>query len=213
MLEHMQACACIFCGAQNPANYKNLSHEFVWNILQKQQAAGIDEQVFDFLRNYVAAEMHNAQRAKDESEEDAISGNVAEDELCAYASVQLHSCMCCYYWVARRQKQKIVPLPMQNFMWYVRTLKGCDSKRCDSRILLRLLKTVTESGNTYARFFDTSELEGMAAIKMLSESSTTAANVQGDDVFCVKKQLAALWHAHNGESMLLGHAHAADLLR
>ena len=36
---------------------------------------------------------------------------------------------------------------------------------------------------------------------------------QGHPLFCVKKELAALWHSNNGDSILITHAHAADLLR
>lgn len=191
--------ACIFCGAHAPANYKNLQISFVASILQGQHAAGIDEPIVHLMRNILAAELHKAELSEKEEENTEDVGST------------LHSCMCCYYWVARRMRQKIVPLPMQNLLWFVRTLEGCESKRCDSRLLLRLVKTVTESGNMYARVFDARELEGMAAIKELALRANGGR--QGEDVFCVKKQLAALWHAHNGQSLLLGHAQAADLLR
>jgi len=49
---------------------------------------------------------------------------------------------------------------MQNLLWYVRTLKGCERKKYDSLLLLRLVKKVTERRNMYARFFDSSELQG-----------------------------------------------------
>ena len=107
--------ACIFCGAQAPVNYKNLQHSFVASILQGQHAAGIDEPVVHLMRNILAAEMHKAE----------LSGR--EDDNTEDVGSTLHSCMCCYYWVARRMKQKIVPLPMQNLLWFVRTLEGCES--------------------------------------------------------------------------------------
>lgn len=195
--------ACIFCGKHAPANYKNLQHSFVLDILERQCVAGIDEPVVNFVREAMAAQGKCQPMTKAEQEG-------AEGEDC---DATLHSCMCCYYWVARRLKQKIVPLPMQNLLWYVRTLEGCESKRCDSRILLRLLKTVTEGENMYARLFHTQELAGMAAIKLRSLKAGAHACTQGDAVFCVKRQLAALWHANNGHSLLLGHAQAADLLR
>ena len=195
---------CIFCGKQAPANYKNLQPSFVQDIVKRQVAAGIDEPIVNLLRETIAEKQRKADRTTGAADE----GSECEDDEEA-----LHSCMCCYYWVVRRQKQKIVPLPMQNLLWYVRTLEGCESKRCDSRILLRLLKTITESGNMYARLFHTQELEGMAAIKQHARRAAVHGNTQGNDVFCVKRQLAALWHANNGQSLLLGHAQAADLLR
>ena len=57
------------------------------------------------------------------------------------------------------------------------------------------------------------ELEDMAAIKEVALRPTVDVSRQGEDVFCVKKQLAALWHANNGQSLLLGHAQVADLRR
>jgi hypothetical protein len=133
----------------------------------------------------------------------------AEEE---HTSTYFTSCMCCYYWVSRREKQQIVPLPMQNLLWFVRTLRGCEKKKCDSRLLLRLVKTITEVGNMYAHFFEAAELRGMLTIKELSQHASEALVKQGDNSFCVKKQLAAMWHSNNGESILIPHAHEADLL-
>ena len=204
---------CIFCGAQDPVHCKLLSHSFVWQIVQRQKDAGISEPIVNFMCSHISAEMHKvslALAASATSEETELEEN---DDLEDNNNNHLQSCMCCYYWVARRQKQHLVPLPMQNLLWYVRTLKGCEKKKCDSRILLRLVKTITESGNMYARFFELSELRGMTAIKELSRKTSTTAHMQGDGSFCVKKQLAALWHSNNGQSILIAHSHAADLLR
>jgi hypothetical protein len=137
-----------------------------------------------------------------------------------HANPYFNSCMCCYYWVSRRQHQNLIPLPMQNLFWYVRTLTGSEKKKCDSRLLLRLVKTITETGNMYASFFTLDELHGMLAIGQLAqlvqkdfESLNKHDSKQGHPLFCVKKELAALWHSNNGDSILITHAHAADLLR
>jgi hypothetical protein len=107
---------------------------------------------------------------------------------------------------------------MQNLLWYVRTLEACEGSKCDKRILLRLVRTVTETGNIYAHLFDPDELAGMAAIKAKqglasAGARTQALREQGADGFCVKKHLAELWHRNNGGSLLLPHAGGADLLR
>jgi hypothetical protein len=207
---------CMFCGAQDPVHYKQVSNKFVLHIVQRQRDAGICEPIVNFISSQFATDSHEMQQCTAAGEEykseadDAESVSVDDDDVDA----NVHSCMCCFYWVARRNKQLLVPLPMQNLLWYVRTLKGCESNKCDSRILLRLVKTVTEPGNMYARFFHASEMEGMSAIKNLSISSReTTTPIQGQRSFCVKKQIAQLWHSNNGESMLVAHAHAADLLR
>jgi hypothetical protein len=176
---------CIFCGAQDPVHYKQLSNKFVSQIVQRQQEAGICEPIVNFMSSQLATQSHETQQptgegeAEDGEAEDAEFDSVDDD----YTEEHVHSCMCCFYWIARRQKQLLVPLPMQNLLWYVRTLKGCESNKCDSRILLRLVKTVTERGNMYARFFDASEIEGMAAIKDRSQSTATSAPIQGQRSF------------------------------
>jgi hypothetical protein len=206
---------------------KHLSHAFVWDILRRQKEAGMSEPIVNFLCSHVTAEMHKVQANKTIVAEEAhvqdeaqdatyYNGNEedadidSEDENC---SAHFTSCMCCYYWVSRREKQQIVPLPMQNLLWFVRTLRGCEKKKCDSRLLLRLVKTVTEAGNMYAQFFEAYELCGMLKIKEKAQNALEPVITQGENSFCVKRQLAAIWHSNNGESILIPHAHEADLLR
>jgi hypothetical protein len=79
----------------------------------------------------------------------------------------------------------------------VRTLEACEGSKCDKRILRRLVRTVTETGNIYVHLFDPDELAGMAAIKAkqglaLACARTQALREQGADGFCVKKHPAEL---------------------
>jgi hypothetical protein len=212
--------SCIFCGAQQPVLNKLLPHAFVSDIVHRQLDPGISEPIVNFLYSYITAEMHAVPDSAGKNETEALDCIALQDtedaNSCAdeeYGNKFFHSCMCCYYWISRRKKHQLVPLPMQNLLWFIRTLTGCEKKKCDSRILLRLVKTITETGNMYARFFEAEELQAMLEIKDLSTNAETAANKQGESSFCVKKRLAAIWHANNGESILLAHADAADLLR
>jgi hypothetical protein len=210
--------SCIFCGAQQPVLNKLLSHEFVTNIVQRQIDAGISEPIVNFLCSYIAAEIHAGSDTAGRNEIAAMDGveDTEDANSCAdeeQSTTCFYSCMCCYYWISRRKKHQLVPLPMQNLLWFTRTLTGCEKKKCDSRILLRLVKTITEPGNMYARFFEAEELQAMLKIKELCDNAEAVANKQGESSFCVKKRLAAIWHANNGESILLAHADAADLLR
>ena len=153
------------------------------------------------------------EEAADEEDEEAADEEDAEDE-----DTFLETCMCCYYFVSRRKTRRVVPLPMQNLLWYVRMLEACEGSKCDSRILLRLVRTVSKPGNIYARLFDQAELAGMAEIRdrkdlALASASTRDFHEQGADSFCVKRHIAELWLANNGGGLLLPHAHAADLLR
>jgi hypothetical protein len=130
----------------------------------------------------------------------------------------LETCMCCYYWVSRRESQNMMPLPMQSLLWYVRLLEVCAGKKCDSRILLRLATTVTEEGNVFASLFHADELAGLAEIKhkrgvALPAGCPTSFKEQGESDFCIKRHIAELWHRNNGGSLLLPHAAGAELLR
>lgn len=158
-----------------------------------------------------AGESDAEEAEADEAEAEDTEAEEGEDKF-------FETCMCCYYFVSRRETRRIVPLPMQNLLWYVRMLEACEGSKCDSRILLRLVRTVAEPGNIYAHLFDPDELAGMAAIRdkkdlALASASTKGFHEQGADSFCVKKHIAELWHANNGGSLLLPHAHGADLLR
>lgn len=158
------------------------------------------------------SETEDTETEEGEETEEAEEAEEAEEGEDTF----LETCMCCYYFVSRRETRRIVPLPMQNLLWYVRMLEGCEGSKCDSRILLRLVRTIAEPGNIYARLFDPDELAGMAAIRDKKDralAGTKGFHEQGADSFCVKKHIAELWHANNGGSLLLPHANAADLLR
>jgi hypothetical protein len=181
-----------------------LDHSFVSNIVERQQQVGIQDPILNYTCSLLAAVKYNSIEA-DVEEEDSAEGCSKNGNIC--------SCMCCYYWVSRRKKQRLVPLPMQNLLWFVRTLTGCEAKKCDSRILLRLVKTIIIPGNTYAIFFEKCELQGMGAIAEIHDQEMSVKCMQGDTVFCVKQHIARLWFANNGKSIMLPHRQATDLLR
>ena len=111
----------------------------------------MSEPILNFLCSHVTAEMHKPQANKtmvvqeeqlvkeeheanlaeaneEDVDMDAEDAEDAEDDEDEPNSAYFNSCMCCYYWVSRRQKQQLAPLPMQNLLWYVRTLTGCEKK-------------------------------------------------------------------------------------
>jgi hypothetical protein len=207
------AVTCIFCGTRNPVHGKSLHHSFVLDMVQRQLDAGIKEAIVNHMCSVLAAMKYEHTQANiAQSAGDADCAESAQQEELE-EGLNVCSCMCCYYWVSRRRKQKLVPFPMQNLLWFVRTLTGCESKKCDSRILLRLVKTINEEGNMYALYFDKSELQGMQKNSEIAEQSASQGCVQGNSSFCVKKQLAQLWHLNNGQSMFLPHRQATNLLR
>jgi hypothetical protein len=86
---------------------------------------------------------------------------------------------------------------------------------CDSRVLQRLVATVAEPDNVFARVFAPSELEGLRSIacEVRARPARGAARVQGDARFCVKRAIARLWRDENADCLLLPHAAAAEWLR
>lgn len=114
---------CIFCGKQAPANYKNVQPCFVEDIVQRQIAAGMDDPIVNLLQHTLA----NVQRSSEPMRSAADEASESENEEDA-----LQSCMCCYYWVMRRHKQKIVPLPndqQQNTPTTSNMVKHCAGMR------------------------------------------------------------------------------------
>jgi hypothetical protein len=87
------------------------------------------------------------EEAADEEAGEAADEEAADEEAADDEDTFLETCMCCYYFVSRRKTRRVVPLPMQNLLWYVRMLEACEGSKCDSRILLRLVRTVSKPGN------------------------------------------------------------------
>jgi hypothetical protein len=211
---------CIFCGAHEPASYKQLGRSYVLELLQRQKDTGVSEPVLNFMWNT----LHNEAGAGDGGGAGGgRDGGDAEDAGDA-GDAQLFSCMCCYYWVERRRSMPVMPLPMQNLLWFVKTLSWCEGKKCDSRILQRLVETVAAPGNVFAALFDECELlalrrlagELAARLQRSAEKRQGGAGAQSEQAqrsFCVKRTLAALWSEQNAECLCLPHAGAADLLR
>jgi hypothetical protein len=165
--------------------------------MKKQRDAGVSEAVLDLMGNIL-------QREAEEGE--------AEDG----GEVQVYACMCCYYWLERRRTMPIIPLPMQNLLWFLKTLRWCEGTKCDSRILQRLVQTVVKPGNHFAGLFDDCEFRGLRQIAgQLAQRRERAGaqEPQGAASFCVKRALAAIWREQNGDSLFLPHAAAGDLLR
>jgi len=191
----MSTQTCVFCGQQQPAHYKLLAASYVEGLLARQRADGVECPVGDLMRAELAGRAELATPA------------------------ELLSCMCCYYWVERRRTHAVAPLPMQKLLWFVRTLSWCEDV-CDSRVLQRLVATIAEPKNTFARLFAESELAGLQSIaRELScgrrglRARTPAPRAQGAERFCIKRAIARLWRAENADCLVLPHAAAADWLR
>lgn len=197
---------CVFCGGRDPASHKLLPRSYVTALLDRQRAVEVCEPVLELMCAQLA-----------QLEETPASAGT-EDEADAEEEPQVLSCMCCFYWVDRRISMRVTPLPMQNLLWFLRTLSWCESV-CDSRVLQRLVETVAEPGNVFARVFHESELEGLLRIARELRGARSQARIegkaklQGAERFCVKRALARLWRAQNADCLFMPHAEAADWLR
>lgn len=211
-------CTCVFCGVRDPANHKLLNHSYVSRLLQTQIDAGVAEPVVNLMRGLIAQGDCAREAALAPDGEGGANAECADSSSsCAGGEEpQLMSCMCCYYWVERRADMQVVPLPMQNLLWFVRVLGWCEGTKCDSRILQRLVETVTEPGNVFAELFDSSELLGLRHVaqqQRAAQARVKACKEQGTQRFCVKRALAALWSDENASCLCLPHSAAADWLR
>ena len=136
------------------------------------------------------------------SEEDCESTTGADE-------ASLQCCICCFHWISRRRNLPITVLPMQCLLYFVLGLSSVERKQCDTRVLTRLAMTVGgEGANFWRAVFQTQELE---AVEFIAQKRRRCLEAQAQ--FCVKRELAAFYHAQNGGGMLLASRDAADLLR
>ena len=195
--------SCVFCGRREPAQHKLVPRSYVQALLDRQGEAGVSEAVVELMQD----ELRAAAVA------DSAAGTA---ERTAAQEPQSLACMCCYYWVERRRALRVAPLPMQKLLWFVRTLSWCEAV-VDSRVLQRLVEVAVEPDNVFSRLFAESELSGLrdiaAELRAARKKQASAPRVQGEERFFVKRALARLWRAQNGDGLCLPHAAAADWLR
>lgn len=147
-----------------------------------------------------------------DSGEDGYSDATGDDE-CEHAQKgkksPLQSCICCSHWITRRLDLPITILPIQCLLYFVLGINSVESKKCDKRVLARLATTIGEEhGNMWRCIFQKHEL---AAIERMAKKKRLC--VKHKESFCIKREMAAFYHAQNGGGMLLANNNVADLLR
>ena len=117
--------------------------------------------------------------------------------------------ICCFHWTSRWLHLPITVLPMQCLLYFVLGVNSVESKQCDTRVLKRLATTIgEEQNNVWRTIFQAQELE---AIDFILQKKRHCAGAQ--EPFCVKRELAAFYHAQNGSGMLVASSSVADMLR
>lgn len=186
--------SCIFCGSMHMATYKNISTQQVEAIVATHKAVSLECPVSNLTTTLIDNTRRNYIR--EAASEDAF------DEPCVI------TCMCCHHWIKRRQRQAIVPLPMQTLRWFLLTLQSCEHKRCDIRVMLRMARTITTNyANIYRSLFESTELE---FLHYLTSSYKNSSRHSSDQIKCC---IARFWHSQNGHTLFLPSASIAELLR
>jgi len=220
---------CIFCGDTRMVVYKQLSTSTVLGIVDRQFKAGMRDPAILLLRNTTqplratiqcsddvpegATAPREADAACEDVEHSGSEESPSEGEDCESATgadeASLQCCICCFHWISRRRNLPITVLPMQCLLYFVLGLSSVERKQCDTRVLTRLAMTIGEEGSNFWRsVFRTQELE---AIEFIAQKKRRC--VEAQVPFCVKRELAAFYHAQNGGGMLLASRNVADLLR
>lgn len=160
--------ACFFCGVLHASNRRSLFLQDVHDILLRQEMYGVTEPVKICMLNLVCVARYMFTHT---------SG--------MHGEAVVNSCMCCYHWVARRQLQPVVRLPMQNLFWYVKNFDFHGRRDYDARMLHRLAVGITSKQgrrgllNYYATLFtpeDLSTLNKVAAAPISSLHDIVAAH-------------------------------------
>jgi hypothetical protein len=208
--------ACIFCGDTRMVVYKQIATADVLSIVDRQLEAGMRDPAVVFLRNFTRHLRVRGAGAgdADAADADADAADADADADAARAGTPpdkepLQCCICCFHWTSRRLHLPITVLPMQCLLYFVLGVNSVESKQCDTRVLKRLATTIgEEQNNVWRTIFQAQELE---AIDFILQKKRHCAGAQ--ESFCVKRELAAFYHAQNGSGMLVASSSVADMLR
>ena len=216
--------ACIFCGDTRCVVYKRLSTREVMSIVDRQLQAGMADPAVVLLKNSMqSAELRfqedehegrpgplpGASKPSRDGEPEDGSETRDDEEHAAAEGKGVHSCICCFHWINRRQDRPITLLPMQSLLYFMLAVTSCDDKKCDKRVLNRLTKSIGgERDNFWRSMFSRQELKAIEYINQKRESC-----LRTGDEFCIKREFAAFYHAQNGGGMLLASSSITDLIR
>ena len=125
---------CVFCGANEPASYKQLGRSYVMELLHRQKDTCICDPVLSFMWNTLhneagAGSAGGAGDGGAAGDRGAVGDGVDTEDAGVAGDAQLFSCMCCYYWVELCRIMPVMPLPMQNLLWFVKTMSWCEGKK------------------------------------------------------------------------------------
>ena len=190
--------------------YKQIATADVLGIVDRQIEAGMRDPAVLFLRNFThALRVGGSEAEEDEARADAAYSDAGSASAPGMQPQPLQCCICCFHWTSRRLHLPITVLPMQCLLYFVLGINSVESKQCDTRVLKRLATTIgEEKNNVWRTIFQAQEL---AAVDFMVRGKRDCAGHQ--DPFCVKRELAAFYHAQNGSGMLVASRSVADMLR
>ena len=206
--------ACIFCGDTRSVVFKRFPTRDVTDIVVRQLNAGMSDPAITLLKNSIPPrellqEPHGSSALPSQSTPEPEESVETCDDEAATPSNYVNCCICCFHWITRRQERPITLLPMQNLLYFMLAVTSAEDNKCDKRVLNRLTKSLgDEPDNVWRSIFSSHELEAIECINNKRQKC-----LRDQDVFCVKRELAAFYHAQNGGSILLASSAITDLIR
>ena len=144
---------CFFCGEYDLTICKSVAYSDVERILNMQKDAGMKDPVLNFCQHLARQVVQHIDQSNEQMNADTKRDGIPSEEHDKNVIPFISCCMCCYHWIARRQNVKIIPLPMQNLVWFMVTLEWCEGgkskQRCDKRILQRMASSLSKPRNIY----------------------------------------------------------------
>lgn len=202
----MHTRTCIFCGDNQYATFRRVSTSILLEIIAKQKNAKMHDHVSIFFGNLIQSivQINEAMREKNPDEETVEINDEQEydTENCFFA------CLCCWHWISRRLNWPITLLPMQSLYYFLTTVSSIENKKIDSRILSRLMCTLTNENNVYRNLFSDKQL------LFFFSFHADRSHIRDQEVEQKLKLVMAQAYNHiNGQSILLCENYVGEFLR
>jgi len=202
----MHTRTCIFCGDNQYATFRRVPKSILLDIVEKQKNAKMNDHICIFFANLIQSilQVNEAMQVEIPQEELVVQDDEEENETdnCFFA------CLCCWHWISRRLSWPITLLPMQSLYFFLTTVSSIENKKIDSRILSRLMCTLTNENNVYRNLFSDRQL-------LFFSSFYADRGHVSDQVFQhkIKLIMAQIYYERNGQSIFFCDNYVGEFLR
>lgn len=213
----MHTRTCIFCGDNEYATFRRVPKNILLDIVAKQKNAKMNDHICIFFANLIQSILKINEAMQDELSEDELSEfgvhdkqdeDVQDGEQENETDNCFFACLCCWHWISRRLTWPITLLPMQSLYFFLTTVSSIENKKIDSRILSRLMCTLTIQNNVYRNLFSKHQLSFFYSFY------ADRGHVK-DQVFQHKLKfiMAQIYYESNGQSMFFCENYVGEFLR